>query len=67
MKTQVILTLQSETPSDSPVQVLAYYDEKTKQVIIISHQPITQTDVSILSAIPKPQVQTQVITGKQVT
>ena len=67
MKTQVILTLQSVSPSDAPVQVLAYFDEKTKQVSVISHQTITQSDVSILTSIPKPQVQTQVITGKQVT
>lgn len=67
VKTQVILTLQSASPSDLPVQVLAYHDEKTKQVLVVSHQPITQADVSVLSSIPKPQIQTQVITGKQVT
>lgn len=66
-KTQVVLTLQSLSPSDAPVQVLAYYDEKTKQVSVISHQAITQSDVTILTSIPKPQVQTQVVTGKQVT
>lgn len=66
-KTQVILTLESESPSDAPVQVLAYYDEKTKKVEVISHQTLTQSDVTILTSIPKPQIQTQVVTGKQVT
>jgi hypothetical protein len=66
-KTQVILTLESVSPSDAPVQVLAYYDEKTKQVSVISHQNITKSDISILTPIPKPQVISQVITGKQVT
>jgi hypothetical protein len=60
-KTQVVLTMQSASSTDSPVQVLAFYDKKTTDVVILSHQVIAQSEVSILSSIPKPQIQTQVI------